>query len=147
MNDLLTLLEDKRARLLALTTNLSVEQYNSIPDGFNNNIIWNMGHTLAVAENYLYSKNGLPRPAHVISLAEYERGTRPILPLSAYQIDQIRTLLAEPVNFSVEIGDQQAKSNDAAVFMISEKSVNFVLFHDDYHYNSILAILSAMGVL
>lgn len=146
MHNSIRLLEDKRAQLLELTKKLSLSQYNKIPDGFNNNVIWNMGHTLAVAENYFYIRNGLSRPFHAISLAEYERGTKPDQPLDEYQVEQIRTLLSEPVPFSVENEYHPNKLNWPASNVISEMSINFVLFHDDYHYNAILSILSAMGV-
>ncbi len=55
-------LEEEKTLLLDRTKDLTVDQYNVVPPGFNNNIIWNMGHILVVSEDLLYG-NSPYRPA------------------------------------------------------------------------------------
>jgi uncharacterized damage-inducible protein DinB len=39
-----------RQRILDEISHLSVEQLNKVPTGFNNNIIWNLGHMIAAQQ-------------------------------------------------------------------------------------------------
>ncbi|WP_205896842.1 DinB family protein, partial [Pseudomonas viridiflava] len=45
--------------ILDLVKDLSIEQLNKIPDGFNNNIIWNIAHLTAAQQNLCYTRSGL----------------------------------------------------------------------------------------
>ena len=48
-----------RVHLLDVVKDLSIEQLNHIPDGFNNNIIWNLAHIVATQQNICYKRAGL----------------------------------------------------------------------------------------
>jgi len=136
MNRYLKLIENKRQKLLDLTKNLTVEQYNFIPNGFNNNIIWNMGHLLSVSERILYEESGLQPPAHSISLAMFNKGTKPEKVLKEEEIAYIRDLMLESVRFleKCEPAIPETGSNDYQSSETNTKLMEFVLFHEEYHY-------------
>ena len=46
MEKQIDILEQTRQNILSITAALSIEQLNTVPRGFNNNLIWNMGHCL-----------------------------------------------------------------------------------------------------
>ena len=48
-----------RSFIIDLVENLSAEQLNHIPPGFNNNIIWNIAHLTATQQNMCYVRSGL----------------------------------------------------------------------------------------
>lgn len=43
-----------RSRTLEIVANLSVEQVKGIPNGFNNNILWHVGHILTIQERLAF---------------------------------------------------------------------------------------------
>jgi len=47
-----------RTYLLDFIKDLSVEQLNEIPGRLNNNIIWNLGHTLVTQQHLCYIRSG-----------------------------------------------------------------------------------------
>jgi hypothetical protein len=48
-----------RLKILELLEGFSLEQLNEIPKGFNNNIIWNLGHMVAAQQGICYKRAGL----------------------------------------------------------------------------------------
>ena len=49
-----------REILLKILESHSLEQLNKIPQGFNNNIIWNIGHCVSSQQVLVYKLSGLP---------------------------------------------------------------------------------------
>ncbi len=47
MNKQIEILRNTRKHLLSFINDLSTEELNEIPQGFNNNIIWNLAHLTA----------------------------------------------------------------------------------------------------
>ena len=37
----------------------SLEQLNAVPEGFNNNILWNIAHTMVTHQLLMYKRSGL----------------------------------------------------------------------------------------
>jgi hypothetical protein len=54
------ILKITRANILKTIQNFSDEQLLKIPQGFNNNILWNMGHVLSSTQKLTYGLAGLP---------------------------------------------------------------------------------------
>jgi hypothetical protein len=60
MNYQFEIIRKTRVNVLKIIDGLSIEQLNVIPKGFNNNLIWNVGHLVAVQQNLCYKQAGLP---------------------------------------------------------------------------------------
>lgn len=52
----------QKARLafIHLCKDLTIEQLNKIPEGFNNNIVWNFGHIIVTQQMLCYGYSDLP---------------------------------------------------------------------------------------
>jgi hypothetical protein len=48
-----TTLRKLRFAVLKAVEQLTTEQLNKVPDGFNNNIIWNIAHLIASQQNFV----------------------------------------------------------------------------------------------
>lgn len=83
-----------REILLKILDNHSLEQLNKIPDGFNNNIIWNIGHCISSQQVLVYKLSGLPTMVSEEFIAKYRKGTKPEGDVSQAEVDEIRTLLS-----------------------------------------------------
>jgi hypothetical protein len=83
--------------LSSFLDNYSLEQLNKIPSGFNNNLIWNIGHIIVVQQMLMYKLAGLPMmvPDEMVEL--YKRGTKPERDATQVEVDQIRSLLFTPI--------------------------------------------------
>ena len=58
MTKSIEIIKKPRLALFELIKDLSIEQLNQVPPGFNNNIIWNMGHLIAAQQGICYRRAG-----------------------------------------------------------------------------------------
>jgi len=56
----MNLLLANRAKLAKIMRDLSVEKMTHIPKGFNNNILWHIGHCVVSQQRLVYLNSGLP---------------------------------------------------------------------------------------
>lgn len=66
-----------RKNFLQLLDGLSIDALNKIPDGFNNNIIWNFAHIIVSQQILCYKLAGLPLKIDEIYISKYSKGTKP----------------------------------------------------------------------
>ncbi|WP_396177490.1 DinB family protein [Flavobacterium sp.] len=52
--------ETNRKLHLAFLEKYTLEQLNKIPEGFKNNLIWNIGHIITTQQGLIYRLSGLP---------------------------------------------------------------------------------------
>lgn len=71
----------------------TLDQLNTIPTGFNNNLIWNIGHIIVAQQSLVYKGSGLPGYLSDDMIATFKPGTRPTKPITQGEADAIRTLL------------------------------------------------------
>jgi len=90
MNDQLEIIRKTRSFLLEIIKELSVEQLNKVPTGFNNNIVWNLGHMVAAQQGICYIRAGLTPWADEAFINAYKPGTKPDREVSIKQIEKIK---------------------------------------------------------
>ncbi|SDE43583.1 DinB superfamily protein [Mucilaginibacter pineti] len=66
-----------RMMMLNNVKDLSTEQLNYVPKGFNNNIIWNLAHIISAAEGICYARAGLPVNVADKFYSPYRPDTKP----------------------------------------------------------------------
>lgn len=98
MNKQIDVLVKTRTSLLASINTLTADELNFIPDGFNNNIIWNLGHLIAAQQGICYQRAGLPMLITDELHAAYKPGSKPAAPASTQEIDAIKQLLLSTLN-------------------------------------------------
>jgi hypothetical protein len=70
--------------------NYTLEQLNKVPEGFNNNLIWNIAHIIVVVQQMLvYNLSGLPMMASPEMVEKYKRGTKPEADVTQEEVDKI----------------------------------------------------------
>lgn len=79
--------------LLTFLENYSLEQLNTIPEGFSNNLIWNIGHIVVVQQLLTYHLSGLPTMISEEMIAKYRKGTKPEHVVLTDEVDAIKKLL------------------------------------------------------
>ena len=82
-----------RGVLAKFLENHTLDQLNTIPFEFSNNLIWNIGHIVVVQQMLVYKLSGLPMMVSDEMVEKYKKGTRPEEPATKEEVDMIRSLL------------------------------------------------------
>ncbi|KAF2512035.1 DinB family protein [Flavobacterium zhairuonense] len=94
MNSVFEVQKTIREVLLKVLDNHSLEQLNKIPEGFSNNLIWNIAHCVASQQVLIYKLSGLPTLVSEEFIAKYRKGTKPEGDVSQAEVVEIRNLLS-----------------------------------------------------
>jgi hypothetical protein len=71
----------------------SIEDLNKIPDGFRNNLIWNIGHIIVSQQILVYKGSNQPMVVSDDLVSLYARGTAPHRDISPSEAVELRNLL------------------------------------------------------
>jgi hypothetical protein len=143
MTDILESINNLRRNVLAITENITVAQLNNIPSGFNNNIIWNLGHILVVSDELLYKNSPFSIPSYDFDISAFKKGSRPDNVINEKDIASIRSALSDTVPRFRKLLNAYAietQNNESALLekLNNDKSILFTLFHEDMHISTIL---------
>lgn len=87
-----------RNNILQRVESLSEQQLNTIPTGFNNNIIWNVAHVITTQQLLAYGLSGLEFIVPKSFIAENRKGTRPEKIYTTSEINIIKEYLHSTVD-------------------------------------------------
>lgn len=85
--------ETNRKMYLEYFDDYSMEQLNTVPAGFSNNLIWNIGHIIVAQQSLIYRSSGLPGYVSDELFNLYKPSTRPTTVTSQSEIDELKELL------------------------------------------------------
>ena len=85
--------ETSRKLYLKLIENYSLEQLNKIPEGFSNNLAWNLGHIIVSQQGLAYRLSGLPVYVSDEMTNTYKNGSKPTGTTTQAEIDELKVLL------------------------------------------------------
>jgi hypothetical protein len=85
--------ETNRQLYLKLINNYSLEQLNKIPEGFSNNLVWNLGHIILAQQGLVYRLSGLPVNVSEAMTNTYKNGSKPTCQTSQTEVDELKRLL------------------------------------------------------
>lgn len=147
MSQPLAIIRNPRTTILNVIANLSLEQLNRIPAGFNNNIIWNLGHMIAAQCGVCYKRAGLEMPIDETFFDIYKPGTKPERLYTAEDMEQIKTLFATTCNILEADLQKDIWTNYptwTTRYGVEIKSINdavaFRPFHEGLHIGTVMAL-------
>lgn len=86
-------IRQSRTAFIALIDSLSLEELNQIPEGFNNNIIWNFGHIVVSTQTLCYVRTGIRESADFVEyLTTYQKGAKPSYTVTQEEVDKLKEL-------------------------------------------------------
>ncbi len=151
MNHAIASLQKIRAFALQLAEGLTAEELNTIPEGFNNNIIWNLAHLVAAEQGVCYIRGGAQPRMPMEYIKAYTRGSKPEGPVSADNIAAIKAALTATSLTLAEDLEAGAFANYSAwttpyglELTTIEEALQFLLFHEGIHCGYIMAMKRAM---
>ncbi|MCO4820468.1 MAG: DinB family protein [Flavobacteriaceae bacterium] len=140
-----------RKILKSFLENLSLEELNKIPDGYNNNIVWNIAHTIVTQQILVYRLSGMPTIISKEMAEAYKKGTRPVKLLTQAEVDEIKGLLFSTIEKTKEdfLNNRFTEFETYTVTTKStltnvEEAIDFNNFHEGIHLGYILALKRAL---
>lgn len=129
-----------RTSLLEAVKDLSIEQLNKIPAGFNNNIIWNLAHLVAAQQNICYKRAGLDIVIDERFFTPFLPGTKPESFINAEDVEIIKGLFFSTLD-KLEADLQSGKFANYTPWTTrygnsinsGEEAVAFLPFHEGIH--------------
>ena len=96
-----------RANFIKLIDGLSIEQINHIPEGFNNNIIWNFAHAISAQQVLCYKLSSLPPVVDQNFISMFMKGTKPEQFIDEEKVAHIKKLAIVTVEkLKVDLADK-----------------------------------------
>ena len=147
MDKKIEIIKKVRKNLLDRVANLTIDQLNEIPLGFNNNIAWNLGHIIAEQQGVCYRRANLNLVVEENYFNTYKPGTKPEQAISNTAIEQMKGLLCA----SIDQFETDYKNNLFATYPAwitsqgvevnsIDAAIDFILFHDGLHIGYIMAL-------
>lgn len=143
MNKIIEVIKACRSKWLTMLDDLTIDQLNKIPTGFNNNLAWQFGHVIVSQQILCYRLAGQKFVINDDLIDRYKNGSKPENYISSDEINLLKGYLLstidqleidlkngvfdnyKPYTSSTYVGFTLENINDALTFIIS---------HDALHY-------------
>ncbi|MGJ8551023.1 DinB family protein [Winogradskyella wichelsiae] len=140
-----------RELLVRFVDEYTLAELNKIPEGFTNNIIWNITHTIVTQQRLVYHLSGLSMLVSDDMVAKFRNGTQPENNLSQQEVDVIKDLLISTIEKTKEDYTKGVFKTyyEYTVGMKStlhnvEEAIEFNNFHEGMHLGYILALRKSL---
>ena len=90
MQQALEITTTSRKILAQFLEKYTLVQLNTIPEGFNNNLIWNIAHVMVTQQVLVYKLSGLPLLISDEMVDKYRKGSKPELDATQAEVDEIQ---------------------------------------------------------
>ncbi len=125
----------------------SLEELNKIPEGFSNNLIWNIGHIIVVQQMLVYKLSGLPMMISDEMVEKYKKETKPEFNFTQAEVDEIKSLLIKTIDqtqadFENKIFKNFLEYPTSTGFVLKniEDAMVFNNFHEGLHIGIMMGI-------
>lgn len=136
-----------RNMILGMLKNYTLEQLNKIPAGFNNNLIWNIGHIIVAQQVLVYKLSGLPMMIAGEMVDKYKNGSKPEQDVTQEELDDIKNLLLDTINktatdYNNEIFKNYSEYTTSIGFNLknAEEAIMYNNFHEGLHIGVMMTI-------
>ncbi|WP_447635437.1 DinB family protein [Flavobacterium microcysteis] len=127
--------------------NYSLEQLNKVPEGFNNNLIWNIGHIIVVQQLLVYKLSGLPTMVSDEMISKYQKGTKPEADVTREEVNEIKRLLYVTIEQAQADFDNQIfktyhefTNNLGFTIRSAEGAIAYNYYHEAMHLGMMMSI-------
>lgn len=145
-------LKNTRAIFSKIIDTYTLEDLNKIPKGFNNNIIWNIGHLVVTEQLLVYKLSGLEVGLSETLINNYRKDSKPqgnvtqdaVNEIKDYLLSNIEKTQADYNNGVFKTYTAYTVSTTGNTLTNIDEALQFVLTHEGIHYGYILALIKAI---
>jgi hypothetical protein len=153
MKQLFIITEKNRKLLYNYLINTPKDLLHKVPQGFSNNIWWNIAHVVVTQQKLIYGLSGLPLNISNELVEKYQKGTFPNGTPDDAELSEIEKLLVELPEKTVA-NYQKGVFQNFKPYMTTPKveltsvedAIAFNVFHEGLHLGSIMALSRAAKV-
>ncbi|OEK09398.1 hypothetical protein A8C32_11810 [Flavivirga aquatica] len=146
------ILNNTRSLFNKIIENNTLEDLNKTPNGFKNNIIWNIGHIVVTEQLLAYKLSGLPLQLSDEMIGKYMKGTKPESNINQEDVNEIKSLLFSTIEKTKEDYTNNAFKNYTEYTVSTtgntltniNEAFQFIIVHEGIHYGYVLALLNAI---
>jgi hypothetical protein len=127
--------------------NHTLDQLNKVPEGFSNNLIWNIAHIIVVQQMLVYNLSGLPMMVSDEMVSKYKRGTKPENNVTQAELEEIKSLLFSTSekaknDFAADIFKDYTEFTTMSGFNIksAKSAMEFNNYHEAIHTGIMMQI-------
>lgn len=136
-----------RRIFLSILENYSLEQLNFIPEGYNNNIFWNIAHSVATMQLLVYSLSDSQWRISKDIVKAYRNGTRPDRTYTQVDVDAVKEIIVSSAK-QCELDYKAGYFGEYKGFVTAtgfdmktvEDAIGFNLYHEGIHMGYVLAM-------
>ena len=149
MDKSIDVIRGSRIFLLNLIEGISVDKLNKIPEGFHNNLVWNLGHVIATQQKVCYVNPGLKPLVDESFITGYQTGTKPEGFVDESTIAKMKEDLLSnmdqmekdlPNNIFGNFHPFEIKSYPGLKIENIEDALRFLTFHEGLHVGYSMAL-------
>lgn len=151
MKDQLEITRTNRRLMSKIMDNYSLEDLNKVPDGFNNNLIWNIAHVVVTQQLLVYKLSGLPMMIDDELVLKYRKGTKTEGFVDQEEVEKVKELMfstldqtEKDIEASIFKEYQEYPTSTGFVLKSTEDAINFNNFHEGIHLGYILALRKSL---
>jgi len=147
MKDAFEINRQTRKNILYYLDGLNEDSINKIPDGFGNNIAWNLGHILVSQQLLEYGLSNLEVRIPKEWISKYRKGSKPESRVSMEEFEQIKSLFISTIDWA----EKDYKAGEFSTFSPYKTSygfalskiedvLSFIYAHDAFHWGVIASL-------
>ncbi|MGJ8665202.1 MAG: DinB family protein [Patiriisocius sp.] len=132
---------------------IPLELLNKVPAGFNNNIFWNIKHTVVTQQALVYGLSGLPLHVSNDDVQGYKKGTKPEGDITQDDVDlcknQLHALIKkteEDWNNGLFTNYKEYTVTTKTTLSSAKEAIEFNNFHEGIHLGYVLALKRVLGI-
>ncbi|TRX37994.1 DinB family protein [Flavobacterium sp. ZT3R18] len=147
MQQTLDITRVSRKMVAPFLENYTLEQLNKIPEGYSNNLIWNIGHIVVAQQLLVHKLSGLPMMVSEAMIGKYMKGAKPEGIVTQAEVDEIKALLFKTLD-QTEADYSNKKFNNfqeyptstGFVLKSAEDAIAFNSFHEGLHVGIMMSL-------
>jgi len=151
MQHILEITRTNRRLMEKILDNYSLEQLNTVPVGFKNNLIWNIAHVVVTQQLLAYKLSGLQMMISDEMVSKYMKGTKIEGVVSQQEVDDIKSLMFSTLDQTEKdlkagkfLNYSEYPTSTGFVLKSIEDAMNFNNFHEGIHLGYILALKKSL---
>lgn len=136
-----------RKIFIDLLNELSLDHLNKIPEGFSNNIYWNIKHVVVTQQMLVYGLSNLPMQVSAAEIEAFRKGTKPTVDATPENADTLKEQLLVTLEQTIEdykaekfMSFKEYEVTTKTVLTSAKQAIEFNNFHEGIHLGYVLAL-------